>query len=118
MSDDRTIILGGQNFSIAPLTLGQMRQAGPAFTHIGIDSSEGMGAQATILYLAMHAANSAITAADVDAIVGVTFPELKAAVEKVAKLMGVEMRAIEPGEVQPVEPAASTNSTGAKSTAA
>jgi hypothetical protein len=118
MSDDRTIILGGQNFPIAPLTLGTMRQAGPAFTRIGIDSSEGMGAQTTILYLAMHAANPVITAADVDAIVGVTFPELKAAVEKVAKLMGVEMRAIEPGEAQPVEPAASTTSTGAKSTAA
>ena len=98
MVDDRTITLGGQDFPIAPLTLGQMRQAGPAFTRIGIDSVDGMGAQTTILYLAMHAANSAITAADVDAIVGVTFPELKAAMEKVAKLMGVEMRAIPPGE--------------------
>ena len=83
MADDRTITLGGQDFPIAPLTLGQMRQAGPAFTRIGIDSVDGMGAQTTILYLAMHAANQAVTAADVDAIVGVTFPELKAAVEKV-----------------------------------
>ena len=106
MADDRTITLGGQDFPIAPLTLGQMRQAGPAFTRIGIDSVDGMGAQTTILYLAMHAANSAITAADVDAIVGVTFPELKAAMEKVAKLMGVEMRAIPPGESQPAPAAA------------
>ncbi|MDE1901014.1 MAG: hypothetical protein KGI37_05130 [Alphaproteobacteria bacterium] len=118
MSDERSITLGGQNFPIAPLTLGQLRQAGPAFTRIGIDSPEGMGAQTTILYLAMHAANSAVTAADVDAIVGVTFPELRVAVEKIAKLMGVEMRAIEPGEAQPVEPATSTTSTGSKSTEA
>jgi hypothetical protein len=46
----------------------------------------------------MRAANPAVTAADVDAIVCVTFPELKAAVEKVARLMGVEMRTITPGE--------------------
>ena len=120
MSNNRTITLGGQSFPISPLTLGTMRQAGPAFTRIGIDTPDGMGAQTTILYLAMHAANPVLTAADVDAIVGVTFPELKAAVEKVAKLMGVEMKAIEPGEAQPVEtPAAAlTTSTGAKSTAA
>ena len=103
MADDRTITLGGQDFPIAPLTLGQMRQAGPAFTRIGIDSVDGMGAQTNILYLAMHAANPAVTAADVDAIIGVTFPELKAAVEKVARLMGVEMRKIEPGEGVPAE---------------
>ena len=48
-----------------------------------------------------YRSNAAVTPADVDAIVGVTFPELKAAVEKVALLMGVEMRKIEPGEVQP-----------------
>ena len=118
MSNERSITLGGQDFPVAPLTLGQLRQAGPAFTRIGIDSPEGMGAQTTILYLAMHAANPAITSADVDTIVGVTFPELRVAVEKIAKLMGVEMRAIEPGEGQPVEPAASTTSTGQTSTAA
>ena len=120
MSEAQTITLGGQEFPVAPLTLGQLKQAGPAFTRIGIDTPEGMSAQMTILYLAMHAANSAVTAADVDAIVGVTFPELKTAVEKVAKLMGVEMRAIEPGEAPPVEtPAtASAASTGSTSTAA
>ena len=118
MSNDDKITLGGHEFPIAPLTLGQMRQAGPAFTRIGIDTPEGMGAQTTIIYLAMHAADPKVTAADVDAIVGVTFPELKTAVEKVAKLMGVEMRAIEPGEAKPVEPAVSTTSTGSTSMAA
>ena len=74
MSDDKTITLGGQDFPIAPLTLGQMRQAGPAFTRIGIETPEGMGAQTTLLYLAMHAADPKVMAADVDAIIGVTFP--------------------------------------------
>ena len=105
MSKDNIITLGGKEFPIAPLTLGQMRQAGPAFTRIGIDTPEGMGAQTTIIYLAMHSADPKITTADVDAVIGVTFPELKTAVEKVAKLMGVEMRPIEPGEAQPVAPA-------------
>jgi hypothetical protein len=119
MSDAQTITLGGQEFPVAPLTLGQLKQAGPAFTRIGIDTPEGMSAQTTIIYLAMYAANPKIVAADVDSIVGVTFPELKVAVEKVAKLMGVEMRSLEPGEAQPVEPAtASTASTGSTSTAA
>jgi len=118
MSDDKTITLGGQDFPIAPLTLGQMRQAGPAFMRIGIESPEGMGAQTTLLYLAMHSADPKVTAANVDAITGVTFPELKTAVEKVAKLMGVEMRAAEPGEATPAQPAASAISTGTKSTAA
>ena len=118
MSDAQTITLGGQEFPVAPLTLGQLKQAGPAFTRIGIDTPEGMAAQTTIIYLAMHAADPKITSADVDAIVGVTFPELKAAVEKVAKLMGVEMRSLEPGEAKPVEPAASATSTGSTSMAA
>jgi hypothetical protein len=120
MNQADTITLGGREFPVAPLTLGQLRQAGPAFTRIGIDTTEGMGAQATILYLAMHAADQKVTSADVDAIVGVTFPELKVAVEKVAKLMGVELRKIEPGEAMPAEtPAeASATSIGLKSTAA
>jgi hypothetical protein len=119
MQKDEQITLGGQQFPVAPLTLGQLRQAGPAFTRIGIDTPEGMGAQTTIIYLAMHAANPKVTAADVDSIIGVTFPELKQAVEVVAKLMGVEMRAIEPGEALPVAPAtASPTSTGSTSMAA
>ncbi len=118
MTEPATITLGGRDFPVAPLTLGQMKQAGPAFTRIGIDTPEGMGAQTTIIYLALHAADPKITPADVDAIVGVTFPELKAAVEKVAKLMGVEMKEIVPGEAQPVEPATSAASTGQTSTAA
>ena len=118
MSDDKTITLGGRDFPIAPLTLGQMRQAGPAFIRIGIDTPEGVGAQTTLLYLAMHNADPKVTPADIDAIIGVSFPELKTAVEKVAKLMGVEMRATEPGEATPAQPAASATSTGTKSTAA
>jgi hypothetical protein len=118
MSDDKTITLGGRDFPIAPLTLGQMRQAGPAFIRIGIDTPEGVGAQTTLLYLAMHNADPKVTPADIDAMIGVSFPELKTAVEKVAKLMGVEMRAAESGEATPAQPAASANSTGTKSTAA
>ena len=105
MNEGTTITLGGREFPVAPLTLGQMRQAGPAFTRIGIDTPEGMGAQTTIIYLAMNSADPKITAADVDNIKGVTFPELKVAVEIVARLMGVEMRPLETGEAQPVEPA-------------
>ena len=118
MSDDKTITLGGRDFPIAPLTLGQMRQAGPAFMRLSFNTPEGIGAHATLLYLAMHNADPKVTPADIDAITGVTFPELKTAVEKVAKLMGVEMRAAEAGEATPAQPAASATSTGTKSTAA
>ena len=127
MNKDETITLGGREFPVAPLTLGQLRQAGPAFTRIGIDTPEGMGAQTTVIYLAMHAADPKVTAADVDGIVGVTFPELKKAVEVVARLMGVEMKEITSGEAPPAplanqtspgEPAASPTSTGSTSMAA
>ena len=127
MNKDETITLGGREFPVAPLTLGQLRQAGPAFTRIGIDTPEGMGAQTTVIYLAMHAADPKVTAADVDSIVGVTFPELKKAVEVVARLMGVEMKEITPGEAppaplanqtSPVAPVASPTSTGSTSMAA
>lgn len=119
MSKDNIITLGGKEFPIAPLTLGQMKQAGPAFTRIGIDTPEGVAAQTTLLYLAMHNADPKITPADVDAILSVTFPELKTAVEKIATLMGVGMKDVEPGEAPPAPPAqASTTSTGSKSTAA
>lgn len=118
MSDERTILLGAKEFLIAPLTLGQMRQAAPAFTRIGVDTPEGMGAQITILYHAMHAADPCVTVAQVDGIAGVTFEELRDAVEKVAKLMGVEMRRIPPGEAvpAPMAPEASPNSIGSTST--
>lgn len=38
MNEPATVTLGGREFPVAPLTLGQMKQAGPAFTRIGIDT--------------------------------------------------------------------------------
>ena len=55
------ITLGGREFPVAPLTLGQMRRAGPAFVRIGFDTPEAMGAQVTLLLLAMQSADPSIT---------------------------------------------------------
>ena len=44
------ITLGGREFPVAPLTLGQMRRAGPAFVRIGFDTPEAMGAQVVELH--------------------------------------------------------------------
>lgn len=101
------ITLGGQTYPVAPLTLGQMRRAGPAFMRIGVDTPEAMGAQITLILLSLQAANATITPDQVDSIPGVTFLEIRQAVETVARLMGVELKAVEPGEVTPVagEPA-------------
>ena len=98
-----TITLGGKDFPVAPLTLGQMRQAGPAFMRIGIETPEAMGAQITLLYLAMRSADSKVTPADVDSIPGVTLGEIHNAVSVVAALMGVEFKAVAPGEAKPPE---------------
>lgn len=91
----KTITLGGQDYPIAPLTLGQMRRAGPCLTRIGIDTPEGVAAQTTLIALAMQAADPMVTPEVVDSIRGVTFEELRKAVDVVAGLMGVAM--VRPG---------------------
>lgn len=114
MSEDRTITLGGRDFSIAPLTLGQMRAAGPAFTRIGVDTPDGMAAQITVIAAAVRAGDRERYRSDGEAaqmledIAGVTFDELKAAVEKVGALMGLK-RKTDPGEGE--APAAAPAST-------
>jgi hypothetical protein len=89
------ITLGGKEYSIAPLSLGQMRKVGPCFTRIGIDTPEGMDAQLTIIYHGMLAADTSVTPAQIDAIKGVTFEEIRTAVEKIGTMCGLKMTAKE-----------------------
>ena len=120
------ITLGGRDFPVAPLTLGQMRRAGPAFVRVGFDTPEAMGAQVTLLLLAMQAADPTVMPDAVDNISGVTIPELRAALKVVLALIGVELMDAPPaspadetvarnapaGEAQPAgEPPASTGPT-------
>lgn len=106
------ITLGGREFPVAPLTLGQMRRAGPAFIRIGFDTPEAMGAQVTLLLLAMQAADPTVTPDAVDNIVGITIPELRAALKVVLALIGVDLVDVPPGESRPAgEPPVSTGPT-------
>lgn len=106
------ITLGGRGFPVAPLTLGQMRRAGPAFIRIGFDTPEAMGAQVTLLLLAMQAADPTVTPDAVDNIVGITIPELRAALKVVLALIGVDLVDAPQGESQPAgEPPVSTGPT-------
>ena len=106
------ITLGGRDFPVAPLTLGQMRRAGPAFVRIGFDTPEAMGAQVTLLLLAMQSADPSVTPDAVDGIPGVTIPELRAALKVVLALIGVDLVEATPGEAQPAgAPPASTGPT-------
>jgi cystathionine beta-lyase/cystathionine gamma-synthase len=103
VSDGKTITLGGREFPIAPLTLGQMRTVGPAFTRIGVDTPEGMAAQYTVIAAAMKNGDLAIESAAaamllVDSIVGVTFGELRAAIETIGEMIGVKTKVVVPGE--------------------
>jgi hypothetical protein len=102
---DDKIILGGKDYPVAPLSLGAMRQAGPCFTRIGIDTTEGMSAQLTIIFHGMKAANAGLKMEDVDALQGVTFAEIRAAVQKIGELCGLEVKEVVKdapvGEVQP-----------------
>lgn len=116
MENDNTITLGGNSHPIAPLSLGQMRQAVPCMMRLGVDTVDGMGANITVIYHGMKAANPNVKPEDIDEIKGVTFAEIKEAVEKIAKLTGLEMKkAPKPGEGKPAadEPAkALQNGTG------
>lgn len=106
--EKETITLGGKSYAVAPLTLGQMRQVAPCLMRMGIDTVDGMGANVTIIYHGMKAADASVKVDDVDAIVGVTFPEIKEAVEKIAKMAGLVMKSeAKPGEAKPAadEPA-------------
>jgi hypothetical protein len=103
VSDGKTITLGGREFPIAPLTLGQMRTVGPAFTRIGIDTPDGMAAQITVIAAAIKSGDPTIETATaalalVDGIVGVTFGELKAAVEAIGEMMGLARKVAPTGE--------------------
>jgi hypothetical protein len=108
MSDDtkaRIITLGGAEFPIAPLTLGAMRNVGPAFTRIGIDSPAGMDAQISVITAAMAAADPGVKRETVDAIVGVTFDELKVAIETIGRMMGLGLKDPAAGEAAALEAA-------------
>lgn len=94
----RTITLGGRDYPIAPLTLGQMRNVGPAFTRIAGDTPEGMAAQITVIHAAISAADPTIKVSDVDALVGVTLYELTAAIAAIAELIGLNRRLAATGE--------------------
>ena len=105
--EQQTITLGGKSYPIAPLKIGQMKQAGPCFTRVGMDTPDGMAAQTTIIYCAMKAADPSVTPEFVDNIQGATFNEIGAAVGAIAKLMGLETRTPPKGEAAPAEAPAS-----------
>lgn len=97
--DQRVITLGGRSFPIAPLTLGQFRNMAPAFTRIGTDTVQGMDAQITVIHAAIAAADATMTHEQVTAISGVTFAELKEAVETIGEMLGLQrMKVPAPGE--------------------
>lgn len=108
--ENQTITLGGKEYPIAPLTLGQMRHVAPCLMRMGIDTVDGMGANVTIIYHGMKAADASVKVEDIDAMTGVTFAEIKNAVEKIAIMAGLELKKAAPeGEAKPAgEPAAAS----------
>lgn len=100
MTDITTkITLGGREYPIAPLTLGQMCMVAPAFGRIGITSPEGMRAQVTIIHAAMAGADPSLPVDTVDNLTGVTFEELQVAVDAIGAMIGLGRRkASAPGE--------------------
>jgi hypothetical protein len=109
----KTICLGGCDYPIAPLTLKAMRTVAPAFTRISISTPEGMAAQVTVIAAAMQAANPSLKFEDVEALAGVTFDELKAAVEAIGEMMGLRRKdASSPGDAKMGEAVAPAPDTG------
>jgi hypothetical protein len=97
---ENTIILGGKSYPIAPLTLGAMRRVAPAFTRIGIDTPDGMAAQISVMQAAMAAADATVTLETVDGIPGVTFAEMKAAMDAIGAMMGLGQKDAPTGEAE------------------
>lgn len=101
---ENKIILGGEEYPIAPLTMAQMRQVGPCFSRMGIDTVEGVSAQITIIFQGMKSADPAVTMEKVDAIKGVTFSEIRQAVQQIGNLCGLKTTTEDgdgPGEAAP-----------------
>ena len=107
---ESTITLGGKEYRIAPLSLGQMRQVAPCLMRMGIDTVDGMGANITIIYHGMKAADPSVKIEDLDNMVGVTFTEIKEAVEKVALAAGLKLKGQASGEAKPAGDPAETSS--------
>jgi hypothetical protein len=70
-----------------------MRQVGPCFSRMGIDTVEGVSAQITIIFQGMKSADAAVTMEKVDAIKGVTFSEIRQAVQRIGELCGLKTSA-------------------------
>ncbi len=113
MTDNpNTITLGGQEFPIAKLSLGQMRTAVPAMLRIGITTPEEMAAQITVILAAVSSANPAIKLSDIETIRGVEVFEITEAVTKIGVMMGFTKKAPQKGEAE----AGQSLSTGPQST--
>ncbi len=82
-----TITLGGKDYPIARLTLGQLRTVAPASTRTGIDSPEGMAALLTLIHAGMKTAGCTLSFAELDALEGVLIPELSLACAKMMALL-------------------------------
>lgn len=107
----KMIMLGATEYPVAPLSLSQMRQVGPCFSRLGIDTMEGMSAQLTIIFQGLKAADQTMTMETVDAITGVTFEQIRTAVREIGMLCGLEYKTPDtasgvPGEAAPEIPPA------------
>ena len=85
MADPVTIALGGKNYAIRPLTLGQLRRVLPAFAKAGNLGQDGIDAAVEIVAAALVRDHAAVKADDIEATVG----ELSTAVAAIAKLSGL-----------------------------
>ena len=102
----KMITLGAAEYPVAPLSLSQMRQVGPCFSRMGIDTMDGMAAQMTIIFQGMKAADPAVTMEFVDGITGVTFEQIRVAVQEIGVFCGLEFKkpaaeGAAPGEAVP-----------------
>jgi hypothetical protein len=82
-----TITLGGKQYPVAKMTMKQMRRAGPCIVRSNVDTVEGMDAQATVILLAMQAADPSMTMEKLDA-VPATFAEISAAYVAICAVEG------------------------------
>jgi len=97
MTDHRQIHLGGADYNVTPLTIGQLRAAAPAFMRLSAEAHTdlSMAASAQILAIALH-----LSPEEVEAMPS-TFEEVREAVNIIGEVAGLMARRGEPKPASP-----------------
>jgi hypothetical protein len=96
-----SIVLAGQSYPVAPLSLGRLKVAIPAFGRAGVALSKGDMGEQTLTDIALILSAGLNKTVDEIEQIPATVPELAAALAVIARVSGLSPAEPKPGEGSP-----------------